>query len=90
MNKTGANEFSPLVHELDTSDVSRWDETIFEVAKQKFETYLDGRNGLNAVTDDFKKETCFEYNKCKQCDKVFVDKFQWDCKKRFFIIFYFV
>jgi len=62
--------------------VSRWDETIFEVAKQRFETYLEGTNELKALTDDFKNETCFEYNKCEKCDKVFVDKFQWDCKKR--------
>lgn len=75
----GANEFAPIVHEVDTSDVGKWDEDIFEPARANFEEYLNGTNRFKIVGDatGFEKESKFEYNKCQDCDKVFVDKLQW-------------
>lgn len=75
----GANKFAPIVHEVDTSDVGKWDENIFEPARVNFEEYLNGTNRFKIVEDDtgFEKESKFEYNKCEDCEKVFVDKFQW-------------
>lgn len=74
-----ANEYAPIVHEVDTSDVSKWDEEIFEPARIIFENYLNGTQQAKITAGDFKKDTNFEYNKCNTCDRVFVDKFQWNC-----------
>ena len=82
----GANEFAPIVHEVDTSDVAQWDEKIFEPARSTFEAYLNGTNKPKKKEDaeNFETSSKFEYNKCEYCDKIFVDKFQWNCNLKTF------
>lgn len=76
----GACENSPIVTEIDTSDISNWDEDIFEKARKEFQSYLYGTQSTKDSID-VQKDSVFEYNKCESCDRVFVDKFQWNCKK---------
>jgi len=73
-----ACENSPIVTEIDTSDISNWDEDIFEKARKEFQSYLYGTQATKDSVD-VQKDSVFEYNKCESCDRVFVDKFQWNC-----------
>lgn len=78
MNK-GACENSPQVTEIDTSDISNWDNEIFGKAQKEFQNYLDGTQIIKSSSET-QKDSVFQYNKCESCDRVFVDKFQWECK----------
>ena len=85
----GAIENSPIVHELDTTDLNKWTENIFEKSSKIFKDYLE-RYEQNCDSNlNERKEPCkfvhlgaeiHEYNKCEICDKVFVNKSQWNCK----------
>jgi hypothetical protein len=86
----GGNEHSPCIHELDTSDLNKWKENVFERARSIYEHYeRDLEKGLepnkiqkallnlNNKKDD--QEAIHEYNECYICNRVFVNKFQWQC-----------
>ena len=85
----GTEEGSPIIHELDTTDLLKWRENIFEKATKIFnENYFlayekDNNADLNKKSDSETSQTykeIFEYNQCKACDKVFINKSQWDGK----------
>lgn len=78
----GANKYSPVIHELDTFDLTKWSENVFEKAKSVFENYLNEVNLIQLQDDKPEKNDVKvnEFNKCDICDKIFVDKFQWECK----------
>lgn len=82
----GADKKSPIVHELDTSDLEKWNENIFEKATNIYEDYLNRFEKNNAIelnkTNNVSEECdIFEYNKCEECNLVFINKNQWNCKK---------
>ena len=83
-----ADQGSPIIHELDTTNLEKWTENIYDKAKNTFNDYLvrfeeDQNADLNKKSDNIgsfgKQEEIFEYNKCESCEKVFINKFQWDC-----------
>jgi len=74
------------IHPIDTSDLVKWDENIFgnsmkmfENYLKKFEEYPDANLNQQEVDNNQSNESVFEYNKCEICDRVFVNKFQWQC-----------
>lgn len=88
--KTGADKGSPVVHELDTTDLTSWEENIFGKASNVFDNYLSRFEqnpdvSLNTRDDTNEENTSksdeiFEFNKCEICDRVFVNKDQWTSK----------
>ena len=70
-----------MVHELDTVDLNKWSENVLEKAKIIFEEYLSQSGSIRLQQDKPEKNntTVNEFNKCDICDKIFVDKFQWEC-----------
>ena len=61
--------------------MDKWSENIFDTAKNTFEEYLNETNVNLKQVDIVKPDTnVSEFNKCEICDKIFVDKFQWECK----------
>ncbi|CAF0905323.1 unnamed protein product [Brachionus calyciflorus] len=75
---------SPIVHELDTTDLNKWNENIFQKAVDKFTDYMtrfesDNQVELNKSDKNESVDEVFEFNKCEICNKIFVNKFQWDC-----------
>lgn len=76
----GANKYSPSIHELDTVDLEKWSENIFNKAKEIFKLYLDDSNyNSKHIKTETELDEINEFNKCEICDKVFVDKHQWTC-----------
>jgi tRNA A37 N6-isopentenylltransferase MiaA len=74
------------IHSVDTSDLIRWDENIlgnsikiFENYLSKYEENIDANLNVQEVDNNQSHESVFEYNKCEICDRVFVNKFQWQC-----------
>ena len=75
----GAGKGAPIVHELDTTDLDKWDEVIFDKAVKIFQNYLTG-NVISLPETTSKEDSIFEYNKCETCDLIFVEKNQWECE----------
>lgn len=71
----------PKVYPLDTSDVSRWTEAVYQPAEETILSYMNEdpiklmplekvkrlSNGLNEETSHY----------CQVCDRVFIGDFQW-------------
>jgi hypothetical protein len=74
-----------VVHELDTVDLNKWSENVLEKAKTIFEKYLNETDSIQLQQDKPEKNNTIinELNKCDICDKIFVDKFQWECTIKF-------
>lgn len=72
----------PELYSLDTSDVSKWNETVYKPAEQTVNSYINDLpvglapllkitrlgEGLNEETSHF----------CDICDRVFIGEFQWE------------
>lgn len=95
--RKGAERNSPLVHELDTTDLDKWKENILTKATNIFDDYLiqyenDNHVELNRDEEETTvkpNNEIFEYNKCEICDKVFINKDQWKSKISIFVYFEF-
>jgi hypothetical protein len=77
----GANNHSPIIHKLDTVDLENWAQNIFDKAKSIFEDYLNNKMDLrNQISPSISTnhEVINEFNKCEICNKIFVDKSQWE------------
>ena len=78
---------SPIVYELDSSDLDKWNEKVLDKSKSIFKDYLDkfeknNKVALNLRRHEIKDESkeIHVFNKCEVCDRIFVNKFQWECK----------
>ena len=89
----GVVDNSPIVHELDTTDLTKWTENIYEKARQTFADYLDRfekdpSSNLNQRSESIEyvnlNEEIHQYNKCEICDRIFINKSQWDGNFRHF------
>lgn len=74
------------IHSVDTTNLTDWDEKIFGNSMKIFDSYLskfeenpDANLNQQEVDNNQSNESVFEYNKCEICDRVFVNKFQWQC-----------
>lgn len=82
----GVGPGSPIVYELDTTNLEKWNENVFDKARDTFkEKYLDMFEAhpdadLNKNDGEFYPDDVFEFNKCEICDREFKNKFQWECE----------
>ena len=72
------------VHNLDTSCLQKWTESVFEVAKNVLHDDLESfeKHGqfVQESNETNKQEDIYEFNKCDVCDKTFINKDQWNGK----------
>jgi hypothetical protein len=81
------------VHELDTSDLDKWNEDVLDKSKSIYKDYLDRFDKNIEIDLNFKEnqinnnesKEIHVYNKCEVCDRIFVNNFQWNCKNWCFI-----
>ena len=75
---------------MDTVDLENWTENIFNRAKSIFEDYLNNKIDLvrkqGSPTTTAKEAVINEFNKCEICNKIFIDKSQWECKLYMYLV----
>lgn len=74
-----SNEHTPDVYELNTNDLEKWIENVFETADEIFESFLEKRPSKHKPLEKaMKDEIIFENNNCNICNRVFITKKQWN------------
>lgn len=71
----------PVVYGLDTTDVSRWQEVVYEPAEEIVKCYIDNQlikqqplPKMKRLSEGLNEETTHH---CSICDRVFIGEFQW-------------
>lgn len=75
---------------MDTTNLDKWNENIFDKAACVFKDYLDTyendvnvdinkikRSSESLAPNEEKEEEIHEFNKCSICDRIFIDRSQW-------------
>ncbi|RNA21623.1 tRNA mitochondrial [Brachionus plicatilis] len=75
---------TPIIHQIDTTDLTKWDQSVFSKALSTFTDCLnryelDNQVEINKMDTAEEKGDHFQFNKCDICDRVFINKFQWEC-----------